>query len=136
MYPRKILLISRRQIPGSTSGISISFQTIYVSPTVSGSPTFLPVSDASGLSNTSNTPAKTAKTVPIPAIVGGALGALVFILLLVLLTFLRRRRKKANLQTAFSPFESSVRTQQRLGGTAHMYLNFTPSRVLTSYHRK
>jgi len=136
MYPRKILLISRRQIPGSTSGISISFQTIYVSPTVSGSPTFLPVSDASGLSNTSNTPAKTAKTVPIRAIVGGALGALVFILLLVLLTFLRRRRKKANLQTAFSPFESSVRTQQRLGGTAHMYLNFTPSRVLTSYHRK
>ena len=131
MYPHKILLISRRKIPGSS--IYISVQTVYVSSTVSGSPTLLPVSDASGVSDMSNTPAK---TLPTPAIVGGALGALVFILLLVFLTFLRRRWKKANSQTAFSPFESSAHIQQR--GTAHimMYPNFTLSRFPTFYHRK
>lgn len=101
--------------PSSSSGASISVQTVYLSPTVSGSSTSLPASDASGLSATSNTPAR---TIPRAALVGGVLGAVVFILLLgVLLIFLRRRRKKANPQTTFSPFEISAHRQQRGSAT-------------------
>ncbi|KIM43712.1 hypothetical protein M413DRAFT_443620 [Hebeloma cylindrosporum] len=94
-----------------SSGVSISVQTVTLSLTVSDSPTLLPASDVTGLSDTSTT---SAKTVPTSAIAGGAVGALVLILLLVcLLIFLRRRRKRDNAQTPFSPVPGSANNLQR-----------------------